>query len=245
MGDLNNCMRWLIYSVNLFLILLSFLLLGGSIRSLVAQGSDSWLYLLPSWLIQICLVSGAILLIIGFMGCCGAFSTTKKNKQRKNWALIVYATVMGIFFIIQIGITVAVSSYSSISKHDDLIQSQIQKLDSAIWIDIQNSFSCCGWKKGFRETSIYCNTIISTTPNATISTPNATTTTTNTTTTNTTITNTTTNYCKDHLSAKIEDYAGIFIGVSIPFLLIILLGTISSCTLLCCPNRRIKDRQYV
>jgi CD63 antigen len=137
-----KCVKYLLFAFNFifFIIGLALMIIGGVVLGkMIRYNSVAGITSGPVFII----IVGAIILVVTFFGCCGAF---KEN----SCMLGTFAVLVGIIFALEI--IAAIVAFAFKSKSDEYIGKALEntadeymkKNGTQFWDDVQNDFKCCG-----------------------------------------------------------------------------------------------------
>lgn len=154
-----KCWKICLYVANTIFALVGVAMVASGIYLTLATTP---LIFLPSWIVPIFIITGLVFLIIFGCGCHGGrIAEGKIENEERNWWLMIYAVIMLIFCLVEIGSIAALSEYTSIEVDTgSILENQISSLPKNQWQDMQDTFKCCGFTNntGALATSrIYCS----------------------------------------------------------------------------------------
>jgi CD63 antigen len=137
-----KCVKYLLFAFNFifFLIGLALMIIGGIVLGkMIRYNSVDGITSGPVFII----VVGAIILVVTFFGCCGAF---KEN----SCMLGTFAVLVGIIFALEV--ISAIVAFAFKSKSNEYIGKALQRTATEymdknatdFWDDVQRDFECCG-----------------------------------------------------------------------------------------------------
>ncbi|CAL1532430.1 unnamed protein product [Lymnaea stagnalis] len=218
LGSCYTCIKYLMFAFNFIFWLLGCAILGVGIWLRVDENTvefmkESTLVEIFHTLAYVLIAIGFFIMVIGFLGCCGAIRESQCMLATFFLFLfIIFATLLGF------GIWAAVAKESFKEKTETWLKEAVENYDKneaqkALMDGVQNYFQCCGYKNGIADYGLSGVTESSTCKADNIMKP-----------------------CSSALYSWVESKLIIIAGVAIGIAVVLILGMVFS-MVLCCAIR--------